>query len=189
MKYQFKSYITMSVLFICGFLAGSIYHSNTEINSDRDDEIVHPIVHRPIDNEIERSIIRHAERSEYLSSDKVLADVISVYDGDTFTVNIANWPSVVGDKIPVRIRGVDTPEVTDGNIEIKTFALFVRDQLKLKLSGREVELTNIQRDKYFRLLCDVLVNGENVSDWLISSKYAFPYDGGTKRRWTISDIR
>ena len=37
-------------------------------------------------------------------------------------------------------------------------------------------------DKYGRLLVE-LVDTENISDWLIKNKYAFEYDGGTKKDW------
>ncbi|MFT6578378.1 MAG: endonuclease YncB(thermonuclease family), partial [Zhongshania sp.] len=40
-----------------------------------------------------------------------VAEVRTIYDGDTFRVNIAGWPSVVGDSMPVRIKGIDTPEL------------------------------------------------------------------------------
>ena len=40
-----------------------------------------------------------------------VAEVRTIYDGDTFRVNIAGWPSVVGESMPVRIKGVDTPEL------------------------------------------------------------------------------
>ncbi len=38
-----------------------------------------------------------------------VSQVVRVYDGDTITVDIAEWPAIVGDDIGVRIRGVDTP--------------------------------------------------------------------------------
>ena len=37
-------------------------------------------------------------------------------------------------------------------------------------------------DKYGRLLVEI-VDTENISDWLIKNKYAFEYDGGTKKDW------
>ena len=36
---------------------------------------------------------------------------ISNYDGDTVTVNIDNVPALFGSHIPVRVRGIDTPEM------------------------------------------------------------------------------
>ena len=40
-----------------------------------------------------------------------VSKVISVYDGDTFRVNIDSLPPLVGKNIPIRLKGVDTPEI------------------------------------------------------------------------------
>jgi endonuclease YncB( thermonuclease family) len=36
--------------------------------------------------------------------------IVSVYDGDTFRVNIKDWPAIIGDNISITIYGIDTPE-------------------------------------------------------------------------------
>ena len=36
--------------------------------------------------------------------------VVSVYDGDTLSVNVPDWPPVVGQRVPVRVRGIDASE-------------------------------------------------------------------------------
>jgi endonuclease YncB( thermonuclease family) len=65
----------------------------------------------------------------------------------------------------------------------------VRDAVKLKLTrASKIELRNIRRDKYFRLLCDVYADDINIAAWLLASKFAKPYDGGTKTTWTEKDI-
>ena len=40
-----------------------------------------------------------------------VSKVISVYDGDTFRVNIDSLPPIVGKNIAIRVNGVDTPEI------------------------------------------------------------------------------
>ena len=40
-----------------------------------------------------------------------VAKVVSIYDADTFDVNIANWPTVAGQNMPVRVAGIDSPEM------------------------------------------------------------------------------
>jgi endonuclease YncB( thermonuclease family) len=40
-----------------------------------------------------------------------VSKVISVYDGDTFRVDIDSLPPIVGKNIPIRVNGVDTPEI------------------------------------------------------------------------------
>ena len=41
----------------------------------------------------------------------VVSKVISVYDGDTFRVDINSLPPIAGKNIPIRVNGVDTPEI------------------------------------------------------------------------------
>jgi len=40
-----------------------------------------------------------------------VSEVSSIYDGDTFTVSIKDWPPVAGERISVRVWGIDTPEM------------------------------------------------------------------------------
>ena len=40
-----------------------------------------------------------------------VSKVISVYDGDTFRVNIDSLPPIVGKNIAIRVNGIDTPEI------------------------------------------------------------------------------
>ena len=40
-----------------------------------------------------------------------VSEVTSIYDADTFTVNIEGYPPIVGERIAVRLLGVDTPEI------------------------------------------------------------------------------
>lgn len=51
------------------------------------------------------------------------ATVVSVYDGDTMTVTIPDVPPLLGENIPVRVRGIDTPEMKDKRLEIHALAV------------------------------------------------------------------
>ena len=48
------------------------------------------------------------------------------------------------------------------------------------LKSGKILLRNCGRDKYFRLLCDVKVNGKSLGEELLKAGHAIPYDGGTK---------
>lgn len=39
------------------------------------------------------------------------SEVRTIYDGDTFRANIDGWPSVVAESMPIRTKGIDTPEL------------------------------------------------------------------------------
>lgn len=104
----------------------------------------------------------------------------SVYDGDTFKVYLACKYSIFCKAILVRVRGVDCPEMRGGTPETKAAAKAAKAFTKQFLRGGKILLRNCGRDKYFRLLCEVKVNGADLGTALIEHGHAVPYDGGTK---------
>lgn len=110
--------------------------------------------------------------------------VISIYDGDTFTVNIGDCLPVVCARMPVRIAGIDAPEIRGKCEREKALARqakqFLINQLR---SGKAIELLRIDRDKYFRLNAEVFVGGVNVGALLIGEGLARHYDGGKRAGW------
>lgn len=104
----------------------------------------------------------------------------SVYDGDTFRVHLACKYGVFCKTIPIRVRGVDCPEIKGGSAETKVLAKQAKAFTKNFLKGGKILLRNCGRDKYFRLLCDVKVNGKSLGEELIKAGHAIPYGGGTK---------
>lgn len=110
-------------------------------------------------------------------------EVVKVRDGDTFVINILNIPDVFGSEIAVRIRGIDTPEKNDSRENIKKIALEAHRELeKLLLSAKNIELYDLGRDKYFRLLASVKADGVDVGQYLIRKGLAKKYNGG-KKQW------
>lgn len=109
--------------------------------------------------------------------------VVSIYDGDTFRVDIAGWPDVIGKRVPIRLNGVDTPEIR-GKCEAekklaRTAKMFTVEKLR---SAKTIELKNIQRGKYFRIVADTYVDGISLGDLLIKNHLAKPYDGKSSRK-------
>ena len=97
---------------------------------------------------------------------------------------------VFGTNVPVRIVGIDTPELASKcsfpmeRLSEVVKAKEAREFVKAMLSNaKEITLANVARDKYFRVLADVYVDGVSLSELLIENKLAFSYDGGTKRSW------
>jgi micrococcal nuclease len=109
--------------------------------------------------------------------------VIKVYDGDTITVAaklpIAKSPIY---RFPVRLTGIDSPEIKGKSNEEITLAKKSRDALSELILGKNVKLVNVSTEKYGRLLADVYIEGIHVNRWMLDNKYAIPYDGGTKSR-------
>lgn len=113
-----------------------------------------------------------------------VSKVMSIYDGDTFKVTISSWPSIAGDNIGVRVKGIDCPEMRDKDPKIKELAQQAKQYTVMRLrEGKIIWLKNIQRDKYFRILADVEIDGKDLGKELLERSLAKPYDGGTKEEW------
>ena len=110
--------------------------------------------------------------------------LISVYDGDTFKVNLPCKKEVFCKGISVRVKGIDTPEIKTKNIHQKEIALIAKDFTGRLLFDGKIILKNCTRDKYFRMLCDVFIIKEkkeiNLAKELLFSGLAVKYDGKTK---------
>ena len=113
-----------------------------------------------------------------------VSKVISVYDGDTFRVNIDSLPPIVGKNITVRLEGVDTPEINGKCQYEKDLALEARDFVRSKLSNAvEILLNDLQRGKYFRIVAKVYIDGVSLEEELLQNGLAYQYNGGKKSNW------
>ncbi len=117
------------------------------------------------------------------------AEFVSNYDADTLTVNLPSIKHADSDgsmevfwkNISVRIIGVDAPEMKgdcpNETKKAKAAQKVVQGWLK---KAKHIELVNPTRDKYFRLLAEVQIDGQSVGDMLLEQGIAFPYDGGAR---------
>ena len=113
-----------------------------------------------------------------------VSKVISVYDGDTFRVDIDSLPPIVGKNIPIRLNGVDTPEIRGKCEHEKDLAIKARDFVRYKLvNAKEIKLNNLQRGKYFRVVANVMVDGVSLELELLDKEFAYKYTGGKKSSW------
>lgn len=115
-------------------------------------------------------------------------EVLSNYDGDTLTVNIPGIHPLIGKKVSVRVNGIDTPELKTSNTCEKQAGRIAQKLVShLVKSAKRVDLTNVERDKYFRILADVIIDGKSLKSILLKNKLAYEYHGGTKetRDWCL----
>ena len=50
-------------------------------------------------------------------------------------------------------------------------------------NAKKINLKNVDRGKYFRILADVEYDGKDLSSFLINNNFAVPYSGGIKSNW------
>ena len=110
-----------------------------------------------------------------------IAEVTSIYDGDTFRANIPDYPPIIGQHMGIRINGVDTPEMRGKCEQEKLLARKAKQYTVTMLrSAKTIELRNMQRGKYFRIVADVYADGQSVGGGLVREGLAVVYDGGKK---------
>ncbi len=82
------------------------------------------------------------------------------YDGDTITFNLPGLHPIIGEKISIRINGIDTPEIRGKCEKEKYDAQQTKEMVADILKDAErIDLKNIERGKYFRIVADVFVEG------------------------------
>ena len=110
-----------------------------------------------------------------------IAEVTSIYDGDTFRANIPDYPPIIGQHMGIRINGVDTPEMRGKCEQEKVLARKAKQYTVTKLrNAKTIELRNMQRGKYFRIVSDVYADGQSVGEGLVREGLAVVYSGGKK---------
>ena len=111
--------------------------------------------------------------------------VVDVYDGDTFKIDLPSMHPLFGDDLSIRLFGVDTPEMRGTTDEVKALAMQAQQLTEKALKGAsKIELRNPQRGKYFRIISEVWIDGESLADMLKAKGLAKDYDGeGARPEW------
>jgi micrococcal nuclease len=110
------------------------------------------------------------------------------YDGDTITFNLPGLHPIIGEKISIRVNGIDTPEIK-GKCEKEKYNAQQAKQMVTDIlnEAEQINLKNMERGKYFRIAADVIVDGENLADMLVEAGMAIRYDGGKKNKnWCLN---
>lgn len=132
------------------------------------------------------SLFSYADDCRHTRTEFHCVKYVKNYDADTITVNIPNVHPLIGEKISIRVQGIDAPEIK-GSLPCEKEASrnakrLVEHVLK---SAQRIDLINVEKDKYFRILADVVVDGKNLKSLLLKNNLAYQYYGGTKekRNW------
>lgn len=108
----------------------------------------------------------------------MIARVVDVYDGDTFTVAFVHNGSVFRRRC--RCIGYDSPEMKGQHAD-KPKAIEAREYLRSILPKGSFVLQYDGFDKYGRLLVTFNICREVLSDHMIRMQHGYAYTGGTKR--------
>lgn len=113
------------------------------------------------------------------------------YDADTITVDIPGVHPLIGDNISVRVMGIDAPEIK-GHLPCEKEASRNAKRLveNILSNAKRIDLVNVEKDKYFRILADVKVDGRSLKDILLKNELAYAYYGGKKekRNWCTRGV-
>lgn len=104
-----------------------------------------------------------------------------VVDGDTIKATVQSLPRPLS-SVSIRLRGIDTAEIRSKCPQAKFLAQqakkFVEQSLK---TAKVVKLENLSWDKYGgRILADVIIDNQNLSQLLVNRKLAIYYFGTKK---------
>jgi endonuclease YncB( thermonuclease family) len=121
------------------------------------------------------------------ASDLYNWQVSRVVDGDTVEVKVDFLPKELGNKLKIRIWGIDTPEkgwraLTMREADLgEAASIYTSTVVK---NAKEVKVTIISWDKFGgRMLGDVIVDGKSLRLLLIQNGYAREYYGDKKELW------
>ena len=123
--------------------------------------------------------------AETTYGDLIVTKLVRVYDGDTIYVDVETLPAMIGSEMPIRIRGVDTPEIKKPKCEkerelgFKAKA-FVEERLQ---TASRIELLKIGRGKWFRIAADVVYDGKRIAEEIITAGHGVVYDEKKKKDW------
>ena len=113
--------------------------------------------------------------------------IIRVIDGDTVEIEAPFLPKPLEPSLKLRVIGIDTPEKeARAKCEMeKQLAIEAKNFLTAKISSAKIiKIKLVKWDKYGgRILGDIFLDSALVSQLMIDSGYAKPYDGGIKSSW------
>jgi len=113
-----------------------------------------------------------------------VSEVRSIYDADTFRASIDGWPDIIGESMSIRVNGIDAAEMRGKCQKEKDMARAAKKATVAMLrEAKQIELRNMKRGKYFRIIADVYVDGKNLGEALVKQGLAREYHGGKRKGW------
>jgi len=116
-----------------------------------------------------------------------IRSIAKVVDGDTIDADIDLGFDISLSK-RIRLAGIDTPESRTKDEYEKKYGLQSKEWLKHRCEGAKDILIKTElpdsTEKYGRIIGHLFINNEatSLNDQMIVEGYAWPYDGGTKKK-------
>lgn len=122
-------------------------------------------------------------------ADTIVSRMSNVYDGDTFRVDIDQWPALIGNNTAMRFNNIDTPELRAQCPHEKRLVWLGKNFTETKLQQAGIiELRNLNRRQYFRITADVFIDGENLAECLLNAGFAKIYSGQHKSKVGVTSL-
>jgi|SaaInlStandDraft_6_1057023.scaffolds.fasta_scaffold111025_1 micrococcal nuclease len=101
------------------------------------------------------------------------AILVNIYDAKTFVMNLPEYPPLIGEMITVKIGGIETPKLKGKCKRESQLAAKAKKFTEKALKNAElIDLTNMKRGKFFKIIADILVNDEDFAGRLVEKGYA-----------------
>lgn len=108
-------------------------------------------------------------------------DLEGVYDGDTFYIRLSGIHPVFGQRLPIRIKGIDAPERRSScetpelrALERKAAAVVSTYLENLLYRGTTITLDQLERNVYFRVDARVIVDGMDIGQAMLEAGMVQP---------------
>jgi endonuclease YncB( thermonuclease family) len=110
--------------------------------------------------------------------------IVRVIDGDTFVVDIDEFPDLIGKQISIRVNGIDTPELRGKCDNEKILAVKAKERVEALLKASDtIMLENLSRGSFFRIVADVIIDGVSLGEIILNEDLATPYRPGSEPPW------
>lgn len=95
--------------------------------------------------------------------------IVSAYDADTVRANIDFGFGQWAMNTPLRLSGINAPEMRG---EEKPEGTIARDALRELILDQDVVIRTFKTGKYGRYIADIYIDDLHVNKWLVDNNYA-----------------
>lgn len=102
---------------------------------------------------------------------------VRTVDGDTFYADVPKFHHLFKDKLGIRFKYINTPELRAKSSYEKAKALEAKEFVKVRLEkAKKINLFECERGKYFRIVCRVVYDDKDLGCELLKNGLAIRYE-------------